>query len=69
MDNGGVSRGRSVAVSVGCWLLALQWLFNGTSTAKKEKKKEKEIYIYIYFSLVKTVIALVSPVSETFFKL
>ena len=33
VDNGGVSRGRSVAAAVGCWLLALQRHFNGTSMA------------------------------------
>ena len=32
-NSGGVSRGRSVAVSVGCWLFACQWHFNNTSTA------------------------------------
>ena len=33
VDSGGVSRERYVAVAVGCWLFALQWHFNGTSTA------------------------------------
>ena len=33
MDSGGVSRQRYVAVAVGCWLFALQWHFNVTSTA------------------------------------
>ena len=32
VDSGGVSRGRSVAVAVGCWLFALQRHFNCTST-------------------------------------
>ena len=35
VNNGGVNRGRSVtvAVAVGCWLFALEWHFDGTSTA------------------------------------
>ena len=33
VENGGVIKGRSVAVAVGCWLLALQRHINGTSTA------------------------------------
>ena len=41
VDSGGVSRRRSVAVAVGCWLLAVctslapQWHFNSTSMALK----------------------------------
>ena len=37
MDNGGVSGGRSVAVAVGCWLLALQWHSNSTSRAVQRR--------------------------------
>ena len=33
VDSGGVSRGKCVAVAVGCWLCALQRHSNGTSTA------------------------------------
>ena len=32
VDSGGVCRGRSVALAVGCWLFALQRHFSGTST-------------------------------------
>ena len=54
VDNGGVSSGRSVAVAVGYWLLALQWPFNGTSMAlqwhfnitstKKRKIRKKHCF-------------------------
>ena len=37
VDNEGFSRGRSVAAAVGCWLLALQRHFYGTSTALQWK--------------------------------
>ena len=33
VHSGGESRGKSVAEAVGCLLFALQWHFNGTSTA------------------------------------
>ena len=33
VHSGGVSRGRSVAVAIACWLFALPWHFTSTSTA------------------------------------
>ena len=56
----GVSRGRSVAVDVGCWLFALQRHFNNTSTAlqwhfhgtltEEEKRKNNCVVFYLHWS-------------------
>ena len=64
VDNGGVRRGMSVAVTVGCWLLAvgtsmaLQWHFNGTlmalqrnlnNTSMSHKKMPHNFFSFCFF--------------------
>ena len=64
VNNGRVSRGRPVAVTVGCWLLAvgtsmaLQWHFNGTFTALQRnlnntsmshKKMPHNFLVFVFF--------------------
>ena len=60
-DSGGVRRGSSVAVDVGCWLFPLQRHFYGTSTALPQhfhgtkKGKNKQIVSVLVSTLVERV--------------
>ena len=55
VDSEGVSRGRSVALAVGCWMFALQLHFNGTFMALSQhfhgtftaKKKNKKVLVLL----------------------
>ena len=57
VDSGRVTRGRSVSVAVGCWLFALQWHFNGTSTVLQRHFNGTSMALQWHFNGISVALA------------